>query len=186
VTTASEPTGARGAVGDGRTLVLLRHAKSAYPEGVPDHRRPLAVRGEREAPVAGALIAQRVGTPDLVIVSGATRTRQTWELAARAWPTPPHTVVDERVYEASVDDLVLLLRELSGTPRCVVLVGHNPGVEELAFTLSDDVGDPDALRRMSTKFPTSGLAVFGVDRPWEHLVAGCARLRSFDVARAAT
>jgi phosphohistidine phosphatase len=186
VTAASGPTGVRPAVGDSRTLVLLRHAKSAYPEGVPDHRRPLAARGEREAPVAGALIAQRVGRPDLVVVSGATRTRQTWDLAASAWPSPPHTVVDERVYEASVDDLVLLLRELSGTWHCVVLVGHNPGVEDLAFTLSDDVGDPDALRRMSTKFPTSGIAVFDVDRPWEHLVAGRARLRSFDVARAAT
>ena len=168
----------------GYVLALLRHAKSAYPEGVADHARPLAPRGESEAPIAGRLLAERVGTPDLVIVSGATRTRQTWELAAAAWPSRPHTVVDDRIYEAGVEDLVLLLRGLDRAYPCVVVVGHNPGLEELAFALSDGQGDPDAEQRMGTKFPTSALAVLEVGKPWDHLVNGCARLRSFDVARA--
>jgi phosphohistidine phosphatase len=169
----------------GHTLALLRHAKSAYPEGVPDHHRPLAERGEREAPLAGRLLTERIGRPDLVIVSGATRARQTWELAAQVWPSPPHTVVDDRVYDAGVEDLVLLLRELDRPYQCVLVVGHNPGLEELAFALSDGQGDADAVRRMGTKFPTSALAVFEVTVAWSHLVNGSARLRSFDVARPA-
>jgi phosphohistidine phosphatase len=170
--------------GPERRLALLRHAKSDYPPGVADHARPLAARGEREAPLAGHLLLERLGTPDLVIVSGATRARQTWDLAAQAWPARPHTVVDDRVYEAGVEDLVLLLREVELRFRSVVVVGHNPGLEELAFALSDAHGDADADQRMGNKFPTSAVAVFDVLVPWDHLVNGSARLRSFDVARA--
>lgn len=165
------------------TLGLLRHAKSAYPEGVPDHARPLSERGERDAPVAGRLLRERIGAPDLVLVSTATRTQQTWSLVESAFPRPPHHADDARIYDASVDDLLLLLREVAARFRSVVVIGHNPGLEELAFTLSGDASAPDAVAAMSVKYPTCALAVLTVDRPWEHLVPGAASLRSFDVAR---
>ncbi len=164
-------------------LVLLRHAKSAYPPGVADYRRPLGERGRRDAPAAGEKVRQRLGDPDLVLVSGATRTRETWDLARTAWPHPPHVVFDDRIYEASVDELMLLLREVDASRARVLLIGHNPGLEDLAFVISDGQGDPEATTAMGTKFPTSALALFDLDRPWAHLAAAHGRLRSFDVAR---
>lgn len=164
-------------------LVLLRHAKSAYPADVPDYRRPLSDRGRRDAPVAGVRVRSCIGDPDLVLVSGATRTRETWELARAAWPHPPHTVFDDRIYEASVDELLLLLREVESDRSQVLVIGHNPGLEELAFTISDGHGDREAIEAMGTKFPTSALAVFDVEGAWAHLAAERARLATFEIAR---
>jgi phosphohistidine phosphatase len=169
--------------GVGHRIGLLRHAKSAYPAGVPDDRRPLSERGLRDAPVAGRVLAERVGVPDLVLVSSATRAQQTWEGARAAFGHPPHHRTEHLIYDASVDDLLLLLRALDESVGTAVLVGHNPGLEEAAFALSGDSSEPEAVRAMSEKFPTCGLAVLSVDRPWAHVVPGCARLESFDVAR---
>jgi phosphohistidine phosphatase len=166
-----------------RVVALLRHAKSDWPEGVADLRRPLAERGRRDAPVAGRLLLERVGIPDLVLVSPAQRTRETWDLAKVAFARPPHTELSEAVYDASVDDLLLLLRDLSSRVSSVVIVGHNPGLEELAFALDDGQGDHPATARMGEKFPTSALAVLTTSREWGHLVFDSCRLRSFDVAR---
>lgn len=165
------------------TVALLRHGKSAYPPDVADHARPLAERGIRDAAEAGRLLRQRVGVPDLVLVSSSTRTRQTWDQVEPAFDHPPHHLVEPRIYDASVDDLLLLLREVEERCRTVVVIGHNPGLEELAFTLSGDTSDAGAVAGMSMKFPTCALAVLTVDRPWAHLVPGVASLRSFDVAR---
>jgi phosphohistidine phosphatase len=169
--------------GTERVVALLRHAKSDWPEGVPDLRRPLAERGRRDAPVAGRLLFERVGLPDLVLVSPAQRTRETWDLAKASFPHPPHTEITEAVYDASVDDLLLLLRDVSTQVTTVVVVGHNPGLEELAFALDDGSGDRLATTRMGEKFPTAALAVLTTTREWSHLVFDSCRLRSFDVAR---
>ena len=172
-----------GTTGTTRTIALLRHAKSDWPEGVADLKRPLALRGRRDAPVAGRLLRDRIGEPDLVLVSPAQRTRETWQLAAAAYPHVPHTEIADDVYDASVDDLLLLLRATSADRRSVVVIGHNPGLEELAFSLSDATGDPEAIKAMGTKFPTSALAVLRTQRAWAHLVAESCVLQSFDVAR---
>ncbi|MDH4353087.1 MAG: histidine phosphatase family protein [Actinomycetota bacterium] len=174
---AGEPAGAHHVLG------LLRHAKSAYPPGVPDARRPLSDRGARDAPEAGRRLAERLGVPDLVLVSTATRTQQTWAAAQTAFPHPPHHRAEHLIYDASVDDLLLLIRSLDEAVGTAVLVGHNPGLEEAAFALSGDRSDPDAVRAMSQKFPTSALAVLSVELPWAHVVPGSARLESFEVAR---
>ncbi|HUW16351.1 MAG TPA: histidine phosphatase family protein [Actinomycetes bacterium] len=174
---AAEAAGAHHVIG------LLRHAKSAYPAGVADARRPLSERGSRDAPAAGRLVAERIGVPDLVLVSTATRTQQTWQAAEGAFAHPPHHQAEHLIYDASVDDLLLLIRSLAESLGSVVLVGHNPGLEEAAFALSGDRSDPDAVRAMSQKFPTSALAVLSVERPWAHVVPGSARLETFDVAR---
>jgi phosphohistidine phosphatase len=181
-TAGSTPSVADGAV-MGHVIGLLRHAKSAYPPGVDDARRPLSERGLRDAPVAGRLLSERLGVPDLVLVSTATRTQQTWQAAAAAFPHPPHRRAEHVIYDASVDDLLLLIRSLDESVGSAVLVGHNPGLEETAFALSGDSSDPEAVRAMSQKFPTSALAVLSVPVPWAHVVPGAARLESFDVAR---
>src|SRR5438067_13086796 len=97
-----------------RTLVVFRHAKSAWPEDIPDAQRPLAERGRRDAPAAGRWLRKHVGQIDLVVCSPAVRARQTWELAVdklKAEP-PPAVREDERVYAASAVTLLEVSREL--------------------------------------------------------------------------
>lgn len=166
-----------------RKLALLRHAKSGYPEGVRDHERPLAERGRRDAAAAGPVVQERLGAPDLVVVSSARRAQETWAAAARAWTHAPHHVSDERIYEAYTDDLLLLIRGIEDHFGSVLLVGHNPGFEDLAFALASDASDPASIERMEQKYPTCGLAVFEVPEPWAHVVHNGAKLVSFDVPR---
>ncbi|MFE1447678.1 SixA phosphatase family protein [Streptomyces olivaceoviridis] len=165
-----------------RRLVVLRHAKSAWPEGVEDHRRPLAPRGLRDAPAAGRALA--AGTlPDLALCSTAVRARRTWELASAEWATPPPVRYDRRLYAAGVPELLEVVREAPPEVRTLLLIGHNPGLEELVLTLAAD-GLDDSLDRVRAKFPTSAIAVLawhGAD--WPALSPGAALLTSFTVPR---
>ncbi|MGV9932533.1 SixA phosphatase family protein [Streptomyces olivaceoviridis] len=165
-----------------RRLVVLRHAKSAWPEGVEDHRRPLAPRGLRDAPAAGRALA--AGTlPDLALCSTAVRARRTWELASAEWATPPPVRYDRRLYAAGVPELLEVVREAPPEVRTLLLIGHNPGLEELVLTLAAD-GLDDSLDRVRAKFPTSAIAVLawhGAD--WAALAPGTALLTSFTVPR---
>ena len=165
-----------------KRLVVLRHAKSDWPVGVADRDRPLGRRGQRDAPAAGRWIAEHVGVPDAVWCSPARRTKETWELlAAQLGGTPP-VEFDERIYEASVSDLVEVLRETAKGSSSVLLVGHNPGVQELVLALAG--GQRSEVQMLAeTKFPTSGVALLDVNGPWRELAAGSARLADFAVPR---
>jgi len=164
-----------------RRLILLRHAKSDYPPGVPDHDRPLAERGRRDAPAAGEWIAEHVGDVNLVLVSSAVRAQQTWALASPGVRVTDAVVTEPGIYEAPTAALVGLVQGLPDAASTVVLVGHNPGLEDLAARLAGD-GDPDALGRMALKYPTSGIAVLEARGTWRDLVHG-ARLSDFAVPR---
>ena len=163
------------------TLILLRHAKSEYPLGVPDHDRPLSPRGRRDAPAAGRWLASHAPTPQVVLVSSATRAQQTWELASQEWPAAPDPVTEPRIYEASVPDLRAVVGALSPEADVAVLVGHNPGLEQLAAELGRS-GDAAAMTRMRAKYPTSGIAILQVPGGWRELLVG-AELSSFAVPR---
>lgn len=150
-----------------RTLILVRHAKSAYPPGVPDHERPLAARGEREAALAGAWIADRWTGIDRILCSTAQRTRQTAAVAGLTGPTGkgPVTYTDD-IYDAYPDELEELIRTIDPAERIVVLVGHAPGLPGLAEDLAGSGSDQAALSRLSSKFPTSAIAVLSVTGKW--------------------
>jgi phosphohistidine phosphatase len=166
-----------------KTLLVLRHAKSAYPDGVPDHDRPLALRGERDAAAAARWLHEHGLRPDLVVCSTATRTRQTWERLSPHFDEPgPEVRFDERVYDAPASRLATLLREADPGVGCVLLVGHNPGCEDLVLALCDH-GDSGALSAVQEKYPTCGLAVMDLDGDWGALAAGKASLRRFVVPR---
>jgi len=166
-----------------KTLLVLRHAKSAYPEGVGDHERPLADRGERDAAAAARWLHEHGLRPDLVLCSTATRTRQTWEHLVSHFVAPgPEVRFDARVYEASASRLATLLRETDPAVSSVLLIGHNPGCEDLVLALCDH-GDSGALSAVQTKYPTTGLAVMDLDGDWSALAAGKASLRRFVVPR---
>ncbi|HSP75976.1 MAG TPA: histidine phosphatase family protein [Cryobacterium sp.] len=139
-----------------RTLILLRHAKSDWAGGQDDVDRPLAKRGVRQAPRTGVWLADSGYRIDLAIVSPAERARATWDLVAAELEVTPPTQVDDAVYAASAGELLGAVRALPGPVHTVVLVGHNPGLENLAGALT---GAPVPL-------PTSALAVIGWDGPW--------------------
>jgi phosphohistidine phosphatase len=118
-------------------LVILRHAKSAWPDGVPDYRRPLADRGRHEAPAVGQWLVKHVPPIDLALVSPATRTRQTWELVSAELPTAPEVRFEEQLYGEGSDAILALLRTL-GDVATVLVVGHNPDLELLINALTGD------------------------------------------------
>ncbi|MEV6205768.1 histidine phosphatase family protein [Kitasatospora sp. NPDC051914] len=172
---------------EARTLVVLRHAKSAWPEGVADARRPLGPRGLRDAPAAGRWLREQGLVPDAVVCSPALRTRQTLGLAAEQWDGAPPTVFDERIYAAEAEELLDVVRGLDPALGTVLLVGHMPGVQELVLLMTagagDDGGSGDDMERLQAKYPTSGIAVLGLGGPWRRTAEGTARLLAFAVPR---
>lgn len=167
-----------------RRLLLLRHAKSDWSQpGQRDHDRELAPRGRTAAPRMAAYLVERALVPDCVLVSTARRTRETWKLVAAGLPTKPEAVFEERIYEAGRDDILKVIRTMPAPCQCLLVIGHNPGLQDLALMLVRD-GRPEDLRRLAEKFPTAGLAV--IDAPiddWASLRGGVARLDSFVTPR---
>ncbi|RLV08123.1 phosphohistidine phosphatase [Streptomyces griseocarneus] len=161
-----------------RRIVLLRHAKADWPD-VDDHDRPLADRGRKDAPAAGRRIASAGLVPDLVLCSTAARTRETWKLAVAELPQRPRTVYEDRLYEASLGELIALVNETSDEVRDLLLVGHNPGMHALADALAGEA-EGDTLARMNRSgFPTASIAVLGFSGSWKSVEHGCAALSEF-------
>jgi phosphohistidine phosphatase len=157
-----------------RRLMLLRHAKSDWPD-VPDRDRPLAKRGRRDAPVIGRWLRDHGYLPDTVICSAARRTRQTWELVARELGGSPWVTFEPRAYAASAMTLLYLVRELSATSQAALLIGHNPGVADLATSLARPPDHDDA----PITFPTAAVAILAVSGDWADLFPGQARLLDY-------
>lgn len=159
---------------DPRRLVVVRHAKSAWPDDVPDPDRPLNARGRRDAPAAGRWVRDRVGRLDAVVCSPATRTRQTWRLIAAELDAPPSPVVDDRVYAASVETLLEVVGELPDDVGAALLLGHNPGVAELVAVLTGE--EPE--------MKTSAVAVVELGgRSWADVAPGGGRLAAHATPR---
>jgi phosphohistidine phosphatase len=161
-----------------RRLMLLRHAKSAWGEGVADRERPLAKRGREAAPRLGRYLADEQLWPDLVLVSPARRTQETWNLV-RAELGEVLARSEPRIYEASAARLLDLVRETDDGVRTLLVIGHNPGLQDLA-RLTAGQGDRYALARMMQKYPTAGLAVIDFPEPaWRAVAARTGRLDRF-------
>lgn len=159
------------------TLYLLRHAKSSWDDpALGDFDRPLAKRGRRDAPLIGGFMAERGWRPDLALVSPAVRARDTWQLVSAGLPKPVETRFEHSIYMAAPDDLLALLRALPEPPRSVILVGHNPGLEQCAAALAGPQSDAQALATMREKFPTAALARFDIPAGLE---PGAAALTDF-------
>ena len=163
-----------------RTLVLMRHAKSAYPDGVADHDRPLAPRGQREAGLAGDWLRGELSAIDLVLCSTATRTRET--LARTGIDAPVRYV--ERLYDSTPGIVIDEINGIGDEVSTLLVVGHEPTTSELALGLADPrSANTDAADRISTKFPTSALAVLRLNESWADLELGSAQLVDFHVPR---
>lgn len=161
-----------------KTLALFRHAKSDWSDArARDFDRPLNARGQRGAQAMGAYIRDTGRTFDRMIASPAVRAAETVEEASKAWKCTFKVEWDRRIYLASSATLIDLLKELSGDPASVLMVGHNPGLEDLIFDLVPDDGGSPLRAVVEEKFPTATFAVLELDvDQWADVTEGCARL----------
>lgn len=161
-------------------LYLLRHAKSSWADpSLADHERPLAPRGRRDAKRIAKHLREIDCPPELAICSPAVRTRETLELV-RPVLVASTVVFEEDLYGASSDQLLARLRRIPDTVSSVMLVGHNPGLHQLALALASA---GDELGRLEAKFPTAALATLEVPKPWSRLEPGDATLSAFVVPK---
>lgn len=166
-----------------RQLLILRHAKSSWDDpSLADHARPLNTRGRRAAMSMAAAMRDLGLSPDVVLVSSARRTLQTLEAISPFADSPLIEPMDD-LYLAPWPRLRDLLRAVPKTARSVLLIGHNPGLHDLALALAGPAAMAGSLavaaRRMAEGFPTCALAEFTIATPWHDLAEGGARLVRF-------
>lgn len=160
--------------------MLLRHAKSTYPNGVADHGRPLAPRGVREAGLAGDWLRANVPAIDQVLCSTAIRTRQTF---ARTGIDAPVRYTD-RLYDAVPGSVIAEIHTVADDVRTLLVIGHEPTASQLALGLAAPAGTNAAVAaEISAKFPTSAIAVLRVPGRWDSVELGSAALVGFHVPR---
>jgi phosphohistidine phosphatase len=157
-------------------LLLLRHAKSSWDDpSLADRDRPLAPRGHRAAARMANHLRSDVPRPDLVLCSPALRTRETLDRMSNAFGDA-EVVVDDELYGAGEGELLERLRAVDDRFETVAVIGHNPGIHDLAIALA---GSGAELDRMEAKFPTGALAVLAFDRLWRDVSPGGGLLEAF-------
>jgi phosphohistidine phosphatase len=145
-------------------LILMRHGKAEqHAASGGDFERALAPRGQGDAALMGQVLAKAGLSPDLVLVSSARRTRETWEAARPAFPAA-QAQVRRDLYHAEAQDVLAAVRETAPDSGAVMIVGHNPGLHELALRLAlGGPADSALLARLRGKFPTATVAAFAID-----------------------
>jgi phosphohistidine phosphatase len=152
-----------------RRLFLVRHAKAELSVGRDDYARKLTERGRADARRVAKALAGHHFLPDVLIHSGAARAKQTAEIFAAEWRSKVELEQDARLYDASLTALLERVRALADAPKRVGLVGHNPGLGELATALIGSGAEPER-HRLAAKYPTGAVAVldFSIQR-WEQV-----------------
>ena len=163
-----------------RRLLLLRHAKAERSQaGGRDHDRVLTERGRADAKKLGLYLARHAFVPDRALVSTAARTRETWALLATAFAKAPPASFEERIYNATPQTILAVIKDPEPRIATLLVIGHNPSLQELAAMLIAS-GDIDARERLGEDFPTSALAVisFAVE-DWSSVHPRGGRLEHF-------
>jgi phosphohistidine phosphatase len=164
--------------------MLLRHAKSSWPSsGMQDAARPLSERGEAAARLMGAYMAHHALIPDRILCSPARRTRETLAGIATQWPANMDVVFDQRLYAATPQSILSVVRVQDEAARTLLVIGHNPGLQEAAELLIA-AGDVELRERLREKFPTAALAVvdFAIDK-WRNIHERSGRLDRYVIPR---
>lgn len=161
-----------------KVLGLYRHAKSDWHDArARDFDRPLNERGRKGAAVMGKHICDHGLRWDRIIASPAVRVAETIEVGSAAGRITPKIRWDRRIYLASSATLLDLLREQEGDPETILMIGHNPGLEDLIFDLVPDDGSSPLRDIVEEKFPTAAYAVLEIDADsWADVKEGTARL----------
>jgi phosphohistidine phosphatase len=161
-------------------LLLLRHAKSSWDDAaMADRDRPLNSRGRVAAAAMRGAIHDLGLAPDMILVSTARRTIETMD-ALEPWDDTPLIEPLDDLYLATANRMLDILREVMETVRTVLVIGHNPGLHDLAIGLTDDrTSAAKPMRDLRAGFPTAALAEFAVAGPWVRLGPGTGRLMRF-------
>lgn len=164
-----------------KRLTLLRHAKSDWDDPVArDFDRPLNRRGERAAALMGQYARDRGMRFDLLIASPAVRVTETIDIFLEHYGRTPETVWDRRIYLASAGNLIDVIADMADSANSVLMVGHNPGFEDLILSLVPDDGSSPLRDDIEMKFPTASLAILEMDIDRWAEADGCkARLVAF-------
>jgi phosphohistidine phosphatase len=149
-----------------RQLIIMRHAKAGELPGGPDFERALRDRGRRNARSAGAWLASRDLAPDLVLCSKARRARQTWQYVSEELTGEPEVIMDQRLYDADVGDLLGIFCATANPVKTLMYVGHNPAAAEVT----------EVLIAERIAFPTAAIAVIGINGHWQELAGGSGEL----------
>ena len=164
-------------------LLLLRHAKSDWSGSVGDHDRPLASRGRKAMPRMGAFMRKKGYVPAAILCSTAARTKETVELLLPALRADPKIRYEESLYLGEWRTLLGVVQTAAAADTPLMVVGHNPGLEQLAIALSvqpEDDGERARREKLERKFPTAALAVLDFAEPqWSAVTPGKGRLTDF-------
>jgi phosphohistidine phosphatase len=163
-------------------LILLRHAKAAHETaGLTDHDRPLTESGTQAATAIGQAMRKSGLSPDVVLVSSALRTQQTLEAleAAAVWDERPNIDTLPGLYMATPNQIRDYLRDLPETVRSAMVIGHNPGLHDLALSLAGPVSAKAELSRLAGGYPTASLSEFLITTAWRKTGPGAASLQRF-------
>ena len=163
-------------------LYLLRHAKSSWAnQTLPDRDRPLARRGRRDAKRIAKYLGRLEIAPELVLCSSAERTRETLDLLRPALGTASTVSLETELYAASADELLERIRTVPEAVGSVMVIGHNPGLQNLALLLASDGAE---LKRLEAKFPTAALATLALaNTTWRRLSQSDAALAAYVVPK---
>jgi len=168
-----------------KTLILFRHAKSSWSEGVEDHDRPLAERGRKAAPIMAKWLAGKGLRPTVALVSTARRTQETWALIAPDLGKVTKRDIAE-IYEAPAERILDAIHAVEHSVESLVIIGHNPGLEDLARLLMKDDGGR-AGAELRKKFPTAAVAVLSLPiDDWTEVRSHIAALTDFVTPKTAT
>ncbi len=154
-----------------KTLLILRHAKTQPDAPDGDHARVLTERGHRDAAIMATHIRNLIGAPDAIVTSDATRAKQTATIVAEGLDLHTQVIEEPRIYAADCESLIAVVRGLPDQANTVILIGHNPGFEDLASALGNDASQ-------DVRLPTAGLAVLDFDvATWAEIQPGTGLLR---------
>ena len=164
-----------------KALALLRHAKSDWGNaGLGDFDRPLAPRGRKAAPRMGWAIRELGLSPDLILCSEAKRARETWNLAGPEIGGKPALHIRRNLYLAAPNTILRAVQGTAPEAQTVLVIGHSPGMENLALALCGPGSDPDLVAALRDKFPTAALAVLTFEvEDWTEIAPGAGNLRHF-------
>lgn len=162
-----------------KTLMLLRHAKSAWRNpGLGDHERPLNGRGRRAADRMGRYMADEGLAPDIVLSSTSVRTRETWDRLSKSAGFGVEPGFEKRLYLGQPGDYLALIAKLPARAERALFIGHSPGIETLARGLTGK-GAADDLEALGAKYPTGALSVIRFEGGWPDVGEGRGRLERF-------
>jgi len=167
----------------GRHLWILRHAKSSWDDpGLDDHDRPLAPRGQKALRKIRNHLATAEHPPELVLCSTARRAVDTFDGVRHALPSSTLVEIEAELYLADVSSMIVRLRGIDAEVGSAMIVGHNPGLHDLALNLAS-TGDPEQLRRLRAKFPTGAVATIRFEGDWRSLGSEPGRLEDYFTPR---